>query len=235
MRHRLHPLVTVVLAGSFAAALFAQAGASGQINGLIEDPDGKPIPQANVAILVRPPALPTDPFQPFNAEVTTDANGKFNVTGVPAGRYAVCVSVPNSNLLPPCAWERPSLVALATGQTLSLAPIRLKKGVDLYVRVNDLSGTEAAKEGRVAGASLLLGVRVTNGPFVHIPRTASDTKGFDHHLFVPPATDLSVIAFSQAFTLLDSSGAAVDKQAGISRPVNIPASQAQHMEEIDIK
>ena len=126
-------------------------------------------------------------------------------------------------------------MVLAATQTLAMEPIRLRRGVDLYVRVNDLSGKRAAMEGKVAGASLMLAIRLQRGGFYPIPLTATDAKGFDHHLVVPSETDLTLIASSRTFDLTDENGRDVDRQTGIARTFRIPANRPQHREVINIK
>lgn len=215
------------------AALGQAATATGQIKGSIETTSGQPVPGATVSILVRPSGS-TASFQQFNTRVTTGADGTFTVAGVPQGKFAVCVNARSTNLLDPCVWESEPTVTLAEGQSLSMAPIQLQSGVDLYVRVNDPNASLASTEGKVPGASLMVGVRTPNGIITPIPKTASDAAGADHHLPVPPDTDLLFVAYSKTFKMTDITGAPIDQQAGLAKPIRISAFQAQLKEVITI-
>src|SRR5438105_4517218 len=98
----------------FSACLtVGHTAGTGKIAGEVLGAGGTPVARARVAVLARPLAPPTDPFEPFDVEVTAGADGKFIVTGVPQGRFAICASSPNQPLLPNCTWEAEPVVALA--------------------------------------------------------------------------------------------------------------------------
>jgi hypothetical protein len=126
-------------------------------------------------------------------------------------------------------------VTLTSGQAITMKPIQLKASADLYVRVDDPNGTRATTEGNTPGVSLMLAVRSPNGAMIAVPKTASDSAGADHHLPVPVATDLTFVAFSSNLSMTHGvSAAAVDKQAGLSVPINIPVGQQQHKEVVTV-
>jgi hypothetical protein len=116
-----------------------------------------------------------------------------------------------------------------------MPPIQLKSGVDFHVRVNDLKGRQASMEGRVPGAALMLGIRAPSGLIVPISKIASDSTGSDYHLLVPAATNLGFIPFSQAFSLTNAAGTAIDKQGGPPQPIYISNGATQHREIINIQ
>lgn len=218
---------------SGAGQISAGQISTGQISGSVQTADGKGVAKTTVGIHVRPTKL-GDPFPPFNAVVLTGADGTFNLNGVPSATYAICPRPLDTTLIPPCNWGNEPKVTVAAGQKVVMRPIVLQTGAELYVRVNDPNGTRSQKEGKVAGASLFLGVRAASGHVVPIPLTATDGAGFDHRLTVPTATDLVIVAFSNAFSLLDSTGAAIGKN-GLALTINIPAGKAQHSEVIHIR
>jgi hypothetical protein len=80
----------------------------------------------------------------------------------------------------------------------------------------------------------MLGVGLPGGLTMPIPLTAIDQSGADHHLNVPTGTKLILTAYSATYTMTDGNGAAIDKQAGYSLPINIPAGTAQLKETITI-
>jgi len=227
--------ISLTIAAAAMLGAVADGAGTGQISGTIQDQAGKPLAQAKVAILARLPASPSIPFEPFSAETTTDATGAFTVTGLPAGRFAVCPVAADTTLLPPCTWETEPVATLVAGQSVSMQPIQLRKGVDCHVRVNDPNGTRASMEGKVAGASLLLGVLTAGGMFVHIPQTAADGKGFDHHLTVPAGAKLTIMAYSPTYDLTDVNNTPIKKQTGLTQPISFSADQTQYTLVLNVK
>jgi hypothetical protein len=132
-------------------------------------------------------------------------------------------------------WEGEAAITLAPNQTLNVPAFQLKSGADLYVRVIDPAGKQAATEGKVPGASLMLAVRAPNGIMLPMSKTATDAAGSDYHLTVPFNTDLVFVSFSQAFPLANNAGPPASAQAGLSKTINIPAGQTQHKEIITIQ
>ncbi len=72
-------LLSLVLFSFFSVTLFGQA-ANNTLHGIIKDNTGQPL----TGIVVQIPKL--------NAGTVTDSNGKYNITNLPAGKYAVQVS-----------------------------------------------------------------------------------------------------------------------------------------------
>lgn len=217
-----------------AQAVFCQSSPTGQIFGSIQTADGKPVAQAMVAIYARPTENRA-PYQAFAATVPTDKDGTFSAGGVPDGTYALCPESAGSTLLEPCRWGNELRVTVSGGQTVKAAPIRLIEGADLFVRVDDPKGTRAGAEGKVPGAALLLTVRGPNGVALNIPMTAKDKGGFDHHILVPPGTDLVMGASSDYYLLADSVGVAVSKLKGLSVAIHIPANVKEHKQVLSIQ
>jgi hypothetical protein len=93
------------LAAILAMILLCVAAAEqdGSISGIVTDSDGKPVPNLALRlekpsrISIKPPGgnvkhkliepLQTKPTAPPIATATTDAEGKFSMTGIPAGSY----------------------------------------------------------------------------------------------------------------------------------------------------
>src|ERR1017187_7041399 len=113
---------------------------TGRIAGSLQSADGAPLANAVIAINLRPAASASS-FQSFNTMVTTGSDGTFSVGGVPNGKFAVCPTAPKTALLPPCMWGSEIVATVANGQAVIMPAIKLKPGVDFYVRVNDPHGT----------------------------------------------------------------------------------------------
>jgi hypothetical protein len=175
------------------------------------------------------------PAAPLNASATTGANGTFTVAPIPNGTYSLCPHPPSANLLPPCSWTTEPQVVVTDGEETIAPPINLQPGVDFYVRVNDPNGTRASSEGKIPGASLFLAVLAPNGRMFPIPMTARDPGGFDHHIFVPAGASLVFKAFSATFQMTGGTGQLISQQAGQAVPINIPSSQSQYQQVINIR
>jgi hypothetical protein len=206
---------------------YGQTG-TGSIAGTIQSTDGKPVARAAVRISLLNSAV-LGGAAPFNAVAATGADGKFAMSGVPAGTYTVCPVARDAGLLPPCLWGTEPVATVVAGQTANVAAIEMKVGVDLYLRVNDPAGTRAALEGKVAGADLMASVVSAKGTTMPVNKTGSDGGGHDHHLTVPADVDLTLVVYSKAFALTDGNGAAIDADKGLSQKVNIPSGTKQKM------
>jgi hypothetical protein len=218
----------------FTSAALAQSGQpAGRIDGVIQTADGKPVAGATVWIAARSES-PGAPFVPFTGAVQTAADGTFHAFSIPNGRYAVCPEPPDG-YLSPCVWEVEPAATVANGAATTIPTIQLKSGIDFHVRVNDPSGIRAVKEGKVPGASLLLGISVGGRRPVRIQGTATDKVGTDYHLTVPPDTPLIFIAHGRAYALTDGSGKSADPQKGFAVPITLPAVVKQHTEVINIQ
>jgi hypothetical protein len=70
--------------------------------------------------------------------VPSGANGSFQITGLPAGSYSLCVQVPGSAYLDSCLWGGSGpVVKVADGQQSANNVLKLQKGATLSVVIND--------------------------------------------------------------------------------------------------
>lgn len=192
----------------------------GQINGSVQTTDGKPVGLVSVIINIRPSGAGT---QRFSTIVSTAANGTFSATGIPGGTFVICPQAPN-DLLAPCTWEAtwPS-VTLTQGQTIAIPPIQLKKGVHLSIRVDDPTGKRASTEGTVPGTSLYVEIGGPNGLAIPTPVIKADGKGHDHDIVIPFDTNLQLRVYSKVLAITDGKGAVVDKNNGVTVPIQVPS------------
>jgi hypothetical protein len=191
------------------------------------------VANAVVHIDVRPTALGASTI-PFHASVSTGSDGGFTFRGVPDGRFAVCAWSPTADYIEPCYWSPEVTVNVTGGRAASVAPIQMLPGADLYVRINDINGTRAAKEGTVPGFGLIVTVRTPTGTVTQVPTTGYDKTGADYHLTVPTATPFVLTVVSGGFSLADSAGKAIGSQ-NYNLNINIPEGAKQHREVIVIK
>jgi hypothetical protein len=119
------------------------------------------------------------------------------------------------------------MVTVGDGETASLT-IRMAEGADLYVRIKDPSGANAALVGKRPGASLLIGVRRSEREGLPIPMTAA-SDGSGYHIIVPPETLLVVKALSPYFALSDANGKAGSPQNGLEEAVTIERNASKEV------
>ena len=77
------PLVCFAAMGSLTSPLLAQQ-VSGSIGGMVADPSGSAVPNANVKL--------TDPDSNAERQLQSNAQGEFLFTAVPPGAYTVDIS-----------------------------------------------------------------------------------------------------------------------------------------------
>ena len=192
------------------ALLWAQAP-NGQIVGQVRDERLRPVAGARVDIHAVPvgKTLP----KPFQASATTKADGTYLIA-VPSGTFQVCANLRGSQLLDSCTWTTaPARAIVAGGQRLELAPIVLKRGHLLTVRLDDARGVLAQEERKRGGARLLVGISTRYGMFRPMASRRLPT-GRIHEVLVPRDTPLEVSLHGRGFALADEKGAAVDVRRG---------------------
>jgi hypothetical protein len=215
--------VAALVAG--ATALWSQQATTGAIQGTLRDPEGRPMANIPVAVLIRPTAGAVT--RPFSTRITTAANGSFQATGLRPGNYVVCPHPTGTDLIWPCSWDPIGpTAAVAAGQTTAVPAINLKRGVKFRVRINDPNGVRRQSEGRVAGAYLHLAVRSGRGFPVLIPKLAEDNVGQDHEVLIPPDTPVEFVALSRSYEIKDADGKQVDKANGHRQDVIAPGGRA---------
>lgn len=106
-------------------------GETARITGTILDAKtGKPMPAANV-MAVR------EGLPPVAKNTRSGGDGAFEIEGLPAGDYSLCVQVRGSAYLDPCQREGRSGVTLKTGQTAAAIAVRLQTGAVVSIGVED--------------------------------------------------------------------------------------------------
>lgn len=218
----------------FATTVFGQ---SGRITGVIVDDSGAPIVGASVMASLwesakpvafvpgRPPA-----FMPVPAKQLSGPKGEFEVTGLVAGRYYVCVDKPEDAILNPCLWADPPVpVEVGEDATVSQLSIVATRGVALQVRVSDVQGL--LKE-NPANDDVRVGTFHRRNLFIPGMVTDRDPAGKVMTVIVPRGQDVTISVSSAAFVLADASGnamtspeipvpAAVVSKGGSTPPVTV--------------
>jgi hypothetical protein len=176
----------------------------------------KPIPAAWVT-------ASRDGAPPFTRNTKSGGDGGFQIQGLTAGSYSLCVQAPGDQYLDPCLWSgTPAAVTLAAGQTASGVSLRLTAASVLNVQVQDAQKFlgQVMKDGRHPG--LTLGVWGPRGLYLpaHLAGrpTASGilpggTATYTYRLAVPRDTPLNFYIASHDLKLGDAAGAPLPSNA----------------------
>jgi hypothetical protein len=156
---------------------------------------------------------------PFTRNTKSGADGAFQIQGLTAGNYLVCVQAPGDQYLDPCQWNgAPVGVTLSSGQTATGLKIALAPASVLNVQVKDSQKamSQLTKDGRRPDLSvgvwgprgLYYPARAVNAPGGPAgPQVSITTYSFQ--LAVPRDTALNLYVTSRDLKLGDANGAAL--------------------------
>ncbi len=137
------------------------------------------------------------------------------ISALNGGPYAICVNVPRSDLLDPCAWSsEPPLVRVAADSTSS-GNVRLETGALLRVRIEDPRKVVAtpfhqADPGR---EPLEVGVFLRDRSLYNATWMSSDRRGHDYEVRVPLGTELQFAIRPGKLKVFDDKGAPAPTQS----------------------
>ncbi|MGJ5814498.1 carboxypeptidase-like regulatory domain-containing protein [Paludibaculum fermentans] len=193
------------------ACLPSAFGQTGGITGSVLDDTGAPVEGARVVaslwsstkavpfVAGRPPA-----FMPVPAKATSGAKGEFQIEGIFAGKYYVCVEKPEAALLNPCLWaDQPESVNVDEGVTTRGIAVTVTKGVSLNVRIQDSKGLLRANP---AADDVRVGTFHRVSPFIPGTINGRDPAGRSISVIVPRGKAASISISSAAFDLADEKG-----------------------------
>lgn len=213
-------LVTYFAATTIASAQFQPV--SGTISGVLTGEDGSALASASIAL--HRVATPQSRFGDGQADWTaiSQADGTFQFTGLPAGDYTLCPTVPNSTWLNPCDWNFPTPTATITRSAPSgSVNITLTRGVAIPVRINDPGGLLAQNEGKTPGAGLLL--EVSDGRpgsfFRAVPLVSKDSGGRNHQIVIPFNTQLTLFVHPTFYRVTNAASAPLSQGATTKIPL----------------
>jgi hypothetical protein len=212
-----HILSSTVL---LTACALAQAP-FGAIEGSVTAEDGAPlagavVSYARITRLVGPAARarPAPGEAVVRSSISSDTNGAFAVSNLPAGEYVLCAEVPSGPYLNPCKWSSSPKVTIGAG-ALHRPALVLKRGVFLKVRVNDPRGLLPPVTNDASRApNLIIGVVFGSGAFLAAAITGADQSGRDYQMSIPAGVPLKLWVFSRHVTLTDSMALPVDNSGG---------------------
>jgi hypothetical protein len=235
MRHNMHRFhfarsvqprlaPTAFLLSLAASVGMAQTGTAG-IQGVVLDAKTlKPIATAWVmANRSGPP--------PFVKRTKSGSDGAFQIQGLTAGTYSLCVQAAGDQYLDPCQWNgSPTTVTLVSGQNAAGLSLKVAPASILNILVQDPQQALSQKTRDGRRPDLTLGVWGPKGTYypahaaggqsaaLNLPGNA--IRSYSYRLAVPPDTALKVHIASHDLKIGDA--------AGLSLPGNASQQAFQH-------
>jgi hypothetical protein len=197
-------------------AAISQTGIATIQGTILDGKTQKPVPAALV-IASRAGA------PPFTRNTKSGGDGAFQIQGLTAGTYSLCVQVAGDQYLDPCLWSgTPATVTLTSGQVASGISVKLTAASVLNVQVQDAQNalSQMTSDGR--RPDLTLGVWGPGG--LYYPAHASGSPAaagslqagiasYSYRLAVPFDTALNFYIASHDLKLGDATGVALPANA----------------------
>jgi hypothetical protein len=137
----------------------------------------------------------------LNGSAVADAGGAFQATGLPAGRYGICIYHPATPYLDPCRWGTSiSPQVLTPGAAVEAGRIVLQKGVFLRVQVDD-PGHLLAVQPKPLRSDLTIGVVTQGGTFWPAGLIQTTATGRTYRVAVPVGRPLYCWVWSADYGL----------------------------------
>lgn len=160
---------------------------------------------------------------PLSRSTRSGGDGAFQIQGLAAGNFLVCVQAPGDQYLDPCEWNgNPVGVVLASGETASNIKIQLTPASILRVQIMDDSQalSQLTKDGR--RPDLSVGVWGPRG--IYYPARAASSPAEragaqagmrTHHYLLPVPRDIALSFYiaSRDLQLGDANGMALPANA----------------------
>lgn len=208
--------ILVISISVYAALAQTASTGAGTIAGTIVDAKTlRPVPAALV-IASRAGA------PPFTKNTKSGGDGAFQIQGLTAGNYSLCIQTPNDQYLDPCLWNgNPATVTLASGQNVTALSLKLASASVLSIQIEDAQKvlSQLTRDGR--RPDLTLGVWGPGGLYYPARPEGSPAAGdlqggttsYRYRLAVPHDTALNLYVSSRDLKLGDANGAALPANA----------------------
>lgn len=197
-------------------AAIGQTGTASITGTVLDAKTQKPVPAALVMAVST--GLP-----PLSRNTKSGGDGAFQIQGLAAGRYSLCVQAPDDQYLDPCQWNgSPTTVTVVSGQAAAGVWLGLTAASVLSIQVQDTQKvlSQKTKDGR--RPDLTLGVWGPNGLYypAHAsggPTTAVNLQdgvsSYRYQVAVPRDTALKFYISSSDLKLGDAAGAVLSGNA----------------------
>lgn len=151
-------------------AAFGQTETASIAGTVLDARTQKPVPAAFVlAIRCGAP--------PFSKTTKSGGDGAFQIQGLAAGAWSLCVQAPGNGYLDPCQWSgNPTTVTLGSGQAATGISLRITAGSVLNIQVKDAQRILSQKTRDGRRPHLMVGVWGPNG--LYHPAHAARVRTF---------------------------------------------------------
>src|SRR5271157_3171831 len=199
-------------------AAFGQTGTASIAGAVLDSKTLKPIPGA--LVIANFQGMP-----PLAKNTKSGGAGEFQIQGLPAGKYSLCVQAAGDQFLDPCMWTGiPTSVTLTAGQAATGVSLKLTAASILSIQVQDPQKalSQKTKDGR--RPDLTLGVWGPKGLYypahgsgIPAPAGGANPQGaatsYSYRLAVPHDTTLNFYIASHDLKLGDATGVALPANA----------------------
>ncbi len=197
-------------------AAFGQSGTASIAGTVLDTKTQKPIPGA--LVIANFQGMP-----PLAKNTKSGGAGEFQIQGLPAGKYALCVQAAGDQYIDPCMWNSvPTSVTLTAGQAATSISLKLTAASILSIQVQDPQKAlnQKTKDGR--RPDLTLGVWGPKGLYYPAHGSGSPTPAaalqgapatYGYQLAVPRDTALKFYIASHDLKLGDATGVALPGNA----------------------
>jgi hypothetical protein len=172
----------------------------GSIAGKVLDSTGKDFANgAGILAMLRVPS-PTG-FKPHTAQTEAGRDGSYTLTGLPPGRYDVCVMAWNGDYVDECEWGKAAAVVSVGEGATAKQDLRLAKGVMIWVELADSQSLAEQHEGKSPGGFLDLSLITQRNETIRLKRGQEIAGKRSYWTIVPPGTKFRLEASSPLFDL----------------------------------
>lgn len=189
----------ILIVAMMAAAAWGQ---SGNISGRVLDERGRDYAQGARVLAVLLPEKP-EGFTPFVTNAVTTPEGRFQMVGVPVGKYELCVQALNTDYVDMCRWGRVAANPVVVSGQTATANLTLTRGKEFTVEVEDKEGLFERHEGRSPGGFLAIGVFTPQREFVDAQISQDNKVKRVYRAVVPVGQRFQVRVVSPLFDVVN--------------------------------
>lgn len=147
---------------------------------------------------------------------TTAEDGSYSIPDLANGYFRVCVQ--SAAYLDPCAGLPEVYVRIQIDGKAASLNLSLQKAAVVRVAVQDPSGNLHAKEGKIEGAHLLIGIVDESGLFQTFTLASTSPTHRIYEGRMRPGSSARLIVHAEQFSLADADGVPIAGK-GISTPI----------------
>lgn len=198
MKVNVKQITTRCLAGCWLLASVAMAQTGGNVRGVIADEKGKPY-TGGVRVLAVLLAQKIEGFQPFVTHTVSKPDGSYQLSGLPVGKYEICLATFGGDYVDMCRWGKEAGSATVTSGATTALNLSLTKGKIYTIDFQDDDGYFERHEGKSPGGFIALGVFTAQKDFVDAQLVRPGKNARQYQVVVPVGVSFRVRAISPLF------------------------------------